>query len=203
LTGQINDKFNYKGEEYNISGVSTGYLFRPADFNLQPFSTMSACWNGYQVYYNIVDKHLVVETMLINLKDEEKIIKGKKPLKLGKPDFNTTGFEANHNFFKLLYKDLNLKIPFSGRLLITKDFIEEMYVHMGFQNPMSYKTVLELTFNNGKLVKFTDNSKDMERRRNEGADYGALPRSADKEDAVGKWVEEKFSLDYEIDEKDK
>ncbi|MHA1244943.1 MAG: hypothetical protein ACTSP7_10275 [Candidatus Heimdallarchaeota archaeon] len=202
MTGQINDKFNYKNDEYYISGVSIGYLFRPADFGLQPYSTMTACWNGYQVCYNIVDNHLVVETMLINLKDEEKIINGKKPIKLGKPDFNATGFEANHNFFKLLYKDLNLKIPFSGGLLITKDFIEEMYVHMGFQNPMSYRIVYELTFENGELVKFTDISEVMEKRRNEGKNHDALPRS-DEKDAVGKWIERKFSLEYETNEENK
>jgi len=201
MTGQINDKFIYKDEEYNISGVSIGYLFRPADFNLRPFSTMTACWNGYQVFYNIVDNHLVVETMLINLYDEEKIINGKKPIKLGRPNFNELGLEANHNFFKLLYKDLNLKIPFSGGLLITKDFIEERYVHMGFQNPMSYKTVYEMTFENGELVKFTDISEVMEQKRTEDVDDGDSPISGKKDD-ISKWVDEKFSLDYDLENDD-
>ncbi|MHA1739270.1 MAG: hypothetical protein ACTSXA_16100 [Candidatus Heimdallarchaeota archaeon] len=95
-----------------------------------------------------------------------------------------------------------MKIPFSGGLLITKDFIEEMYVHMGFQNPMSYRIVYELTFENGELVKFTDISEVMEKRRNEGKNHDALPRS-DEKDAVGKWIERKFSLEYETNEENK
>jgi len=40
-------------------------------------------------------------------------------------------------------------------------YIEERYVHMGFQAPTAFRKVLDLTLENGRLVKHEDRSKDM------------------------------------------
>jgi len=49
------------------------------------------------------------------------------------------------------YRDLNIVIKYTGKVLITDDFIWERYVHMGFHSPLSYRKVIELTFDNGML----------------------------------------------------
>ncbi|MHA1212120.1 MAG: hypothetical protein ACTSSH_06635, partial [Candidatus Heimdallarchaeota archaeon] len=145
MTGQIADKFLFKGEEYYICGITGGEIFSPEDFDLHSYSTSTNCWRGYQIYYNVINNQLVGETLFINLEEEDKIINDKKPIILGKPDFNKTGIEANWNFFKYYYQDLDLKLKFTGRVMVAKDFIEEMSIHMGFQKPMGYRTVFELT----------------------------------------------------------
>ncbi|MHA1212510.1 MAG: hypothetical protein ACTSSH_08620 [Candidatus Heimdallarchaeota archaeon] len=39
MTGQIADKFMFKGEEHYICGITGGEIFSPEDFDLQPNST--------------------------------------------------------------------------------------------------------------------------------------------------------------------
>ncbi len=177
MTIQISDKFLYKGEEFAICGISGGGLFSPKEHDLDPYSSMTACWRGYQAFYNIIDDHLVIDTLFINL-EEEKKINDKKPKVLGKPDFNKPpGIESNWNFFKFYYSELFLKLPFTGTVLIGKNFVEAMGALMGFQNPMAYETVLELKIENGKLVEEIDKSEIMARRREENYGKGSAPKS--------------------------
>ncbi len=87
MTIQISDKFFFKEEEYAICGVRGGELFSPKEHGLEPYSTSSGCWRGFQAFYNIIDNHLVIDNLFINLEKERKI-NDKQPKVLGKPDFN-------------------------------------------------------------------------------------------------------------------
>lgn len=49
-------------------------------------------------------------------------------------------------------------MQFSGGLLIAKDFIEDLYVHMGFHKPWKYLTVVEFQFDAGVLLSTQDRS---------------------------------------------
>ncbi|MCU0534809.1 MAG: hypothetical protein MUD14_13030 [Hydrococcus sp. Prado102] len=44
-------------------------------------------------------------------------------------------------------------------------FIQDLYVHLGFQPAYKYKTVLELIFDGGELIDEADKSEEMERFR--------------------------------------
>jgi len=72
-----------------------------------------------------------------------------------------------------------------------------MYVHMGFQRPMAFKTVVEIRVENGDIILLKDLSKQMEVRRNSNPNKGAQPQSNSQKD-IEKWVKDKFSLDYDI-----
>jgi len=196
MTIQISDKFSFKGEEYAICGVRGGELFSPKEHDLDTHSTSSGCWRGYQAFYNIIDDHLVIDNLFINL-EEEKKINDKQPKILGKPDFNKEpSIESNWNFFKFYYTELLLKLNFTGAVLIAKDFVEAMGAHMGFQKPMAYETVIELKIKNGKLIEEIDKSKIMARRREEMYGKGSTPKSESDED-LEEWVSDSFSLNYE------
>src|SRR5690606_25878870 len=108
-------------------------------------------WRGYYVVYSLLDRHLVVADLHVELLDKEN---GYAPLK--GPSINgvspTPGREAAHDWFNNHYTDLNYHLEFSGGLLLADGFIQELYVHMGFHAPWKYETVIELLFENGVLV---------------------------------------------------
>ena len=185
MTGQINDEFLYQEEAYAIAGIDGSELFDPEEVQMQTIPASTACWRGFQAFYMIKDDKLVLHHLNYSAK-EPVTINNKKPIK-------------GEFMFKYQIPELDLLIDFTGTILIAKDFIQEMYVHMGFQRPTTYRTVLELRFNNGVLAEVKDLSDEMARRRERNPDEGAQPKSPYDKD-VKSWIEETFSLDYKKDE---
>jgi hypothetical protein len=132
--------------------------------------------------YILIENHLILDDLLVNVHE---------PLKI-----NGVNPEQGSEMFKYEYKNLNLKTNFTGRILLAKDFIDSMYVHMGFQRPIAFKTVLGLEFKNGELVLFQDLSKQMEKRRKKDPYKGAQPNSKTTKD-IENWIEKAFSLDID------
>ncbi|NHJ87724.1 MAG: hypothetical protein FK734_19840 [Asgard group archaeon] len=185
MTAQMADMFNYNKEQFEIIGVDGEKLFDPIDYGLNPHFTCTACWRGYLLTYTLNDNQLVLDDVLINLKEKKKI-NGIKPNDAERP-------------FIFRYKKVNLPMAFTGTILVARDFIPEMYVHMGFQRAIGYKKVVEFKFTNGILDSISDLSKKMEERRKEDPNKGAQPKSPRDED-VKSWIEETFSLDYKSKE---
>jgi len=126
-------------------------LISPQDFGMEPGFIHTACWRGFYSTYEIRDDQIfLVEMTIRERKGNYKAINNKIP-------------EVSDH--QALYEDIYLPVPFTGKLLLAKDFIQELYVHMGFQEPTSFKTVLELTFKDGRLIDVTDRSKEMEQER--------------------------------------
>jgi hypothetical protein len=101
------------------------------------------------------------------------------------------GIEANIDAYGSgVYKNIRQTVSFTGKIRIAKDFIDSMYVHMGFQKPASFQTVLDLQFMDGNLVDVLDLSEVMADRRkgNEGIPPG-INSMTDIKDA--------FSLDID------
>lgn len=46
----------------------------------------------------------------------------------------------------LAYENINLPIPYTGAFLIGDNFIDKLYVHMGFQAPFTYEYLEEFIF---------------------------------------------------------
>ncbi|NHJ85446.1 MAG: hypothetical protein FK734_08275 [Asgard group archaeon] len=154
MTGQFHDLMHFQNELYELVGSEAGNLYNPKDHGLDPQFRCTACRRGYLLTYKVTDKQLILDDILINLEEKTKIngVKPKTPEEKGSP-------------FQYQYKNVNLKIDFTGKLLLGKDFVRGMYEHMGFQQPMTYKKVLELTFNKGILESTTDLSKAMDEER--------------------------------------
>ncbi|MCK4973321.1 MAG: hypothetical protein KAS52_08360, partial [Candidatus Heimdallarchaeota archaeon] len=145
MTGQISDSFLYYNEEYSIVGIDGNELFEPLSFDIETIPASTACWRGFQGFYRITEEFLVLQDLYISMK-EKKEIRGKKPSK-------------GESYFKYHFNELNLKMSFTGTILIARDFIQEMYIHMGFQRPMSYTNVIELYFEKGKFTREKNLSK--------------------------------------------
>ena len=185
MTGQIPDSFLYEGEVYSLIGLDNEEPFTPLDFDIIPEMASTACWRGYVLYYRLNDNYLILQDMQLNTK-ETKEINGVKPKK-------------TKDMFKFHYQDLNLKLDYTGKLLIARDFIDEMYVHMGFQRPTAFRKVVELDFKNGELLSANDLSDQMENRRNKAPDEGARPKTMKDKD-VKNWIKDTFSRKHNKEE---
>ena len=105
-------------------------------------------------------------------------------------DFN---FAVSLNWEKCAeYSDLNIQIDFGGELRLAADFIEEMYIHMGFQKPSAFKKVIDLFFEEGKLAKVLDLSEEAEYIR------GYFKKKYRMDNNRHKAIMEAFGLDMEF-----
>jgi len=185
MTGQIPDKLIYNKNSYSIVGLKGEGLPSPFDFGLEPISPHTANWRGFLMTYKIAENRLFVHEMNVTIDD----LKEKPPLINGvNPETKKEGL------LHLTYKNLKLKTKFTGRILIAKDFIDSMYVHMGFQSPISFKTVIELKISDGSLIKVTDFSEIMKEYRKLNISNGKLEHTENLQE----WIARTFSLDYDF-----
>lgn len=184
-TAQIPDEFIYNGEKFSLVGFKGNGLPTPEDFGIKPYSRCTACWQGYVMKYIFTNDRLILDRMLVNTKKPPKI-NGVEPQK---------GNDTGNSLFDYCYKNLNLNTEFTGKVLLAKDFIQQMYVHMGFPRPMAFKTVVEIQVENGNITRIRDLSKQMEEERKQDIYKGAQPRTNSSKD-IENWVKKTFSLDY-------
>ncbi len=184
MTAQIPDLVLYNGKKYDLSGVDGAGLFDPAGHGIETFSSCTACWRGYQAIYKIEDGKFHLHELNCNTRENPPEINGVKPVEPGE-----------YISFKYQYKDLDLNTGYSGTLVIARDFISSMYVHMGFHGADCYKDVVHFKIKDGVVTEAKDISGDMEKRRQEGRN--CKPRSPFEEaggdgDVEG-WVKKRFS----------
>lgn len=170
MSSQIKDKFIYKRTEYTISVIESPETFIDINsllgFGPRKFST--ACYRGYVATYALYKNKLILKKLYTNngnnIDNKIPAINNKLP-KISIREGLIDEFKSTLRDFT--YENINLKIQYTGSIIITKGFIMERYVHMGFQSPLSYKTVMQLTFNNGLLISTKDFS-DIAKSTREG-----------------------------------
>ncbi|MGY5871916.1 MAG: hypothetical protein RTV72_06715 [Candidatus Thorarchaeota archaeon] len=190
MTAQIPDQFRYEGEAYDLVGLDGEPLYIPQDFGITTQMASTACWRGYQLFYDCKDGELILDHMHVRSEDRIKV-NGISPREAGKSD--------SMAFFNKFYENLGLKTKFSGTILLAKDFISEMYVHMGFQSPESFRTVIEIHVKDGNITEVKDLSEKMEARRRLGQQKPSGPETDERPD-IESWVKDRFSLDYKSEE---
>lgn len=191
MTAQIPDQFRYEGEVYALVGLDGEPLYEPSDFGITTQMASTACWRGYQMFYDCKDGALILDEMHTRTNDNIPV-NGVSPKEQGDGD--------QMAFFNTFYENLGLKTKFTGWLLLAKDFIPEMYVHMGYQSPDAFRTVLEIYVKDGNITEVRDVSKDMEERRKSSESMKpSQPDSSDDSD-IETWVKDRFSLDYESEQ---
>ena len=194
MTAQINDEFTHRDAGYSVAGISAGQLFDPATLDLKPSMASTACWRGYQVIYGVVGRHLVVADLHVNLlaegrRQEGPLINGISPVEL----------DEEFEFFNNHYEGINYHLEYSGGLLLANGFIEDLYMHMGFQLPWKYERVIELVFTDGMLVDEFDRSERMAETRERilAAENGnSVEPPSDNE--LRRFVESAFDRSYRL-----
>ncbi|NHJ33228.1 MAG: hypothetical protein FK732_10215 [Asgard group archaeon] len=185
MTAQMPDQFLYKGESYALIGLKGSSLFNPEDYGVYPVMASTACYRGFVATYNITDKHITLSSFVLRSQKR----------KLNKINGRAAKKEKRILSFNFLYENLDLPIKFTGFILLGKDFINEMYVHMGFQRPISYETVIEFQFKDGEIVTVNDFSELIAKLRKEDPSKDAKP---EYDETTMEWIERLFSLDYNM-----
>ncbi|MFX1402300.1 MAG: hypothetical protein ACFE8V_13760 [Promethearchaeota archaeon] len=179
ITGQIPEEVYYHGARYELTGVNGKGLYIPDDFGIKSYWKTTACYRGFQMRYKVYSNELILDQMSVNTKHIPPPINGVYPQKIYR----------KYASFDYIYIKLNLKSKFTGWIMIGKDFIKSMYVHMGFQKPKTFKKLLELHVDNGNILEVKDRS-----------NYAEMMRKLDKISPKSRYsmdfIKDSFSLDY-------
>ena len=180
MTAQIEDRFHLRGATYSLIGMTEGNLASPEQFGMVPEMIHTACYRGFYATYELTEDALYLRELTLSEGDGRYL-----PIGSVKPVKNREGYEAT-------YFGLSEVIPFTGKIRLAKDFIEDLYIHMGFQKPTAFKTVLDITLKDGRVVEIKDRSQEIEEKR------GAFKEHYDSEELFQK-IDDAFSLDMDLE----
>lgn len=188
MTAQINDKLNFNKSDLDIVAIENPESF--FDFSklgLNPIATCSACWRGYIAIFAIdKNNNLILKNLYTNNDDKEPpIINGVEAFEINDWQENMYALAGN-----LAYENINLPIPYTGSFLIGDNFIDELYVHMGFHHPYKYEYIEEFIFENGICIETRDLSKKAKERREKEKSTERDPKD------IPQWIEDQFDLSY-------
>jgi len=113
MTGQISDTFLFKGNQYSLIGMSGAPLASPEQFGMKPEMIHTACYRGFYATYELTEEALYLRELTLREKNQNYLpIEGIEP---AKGDYQAT------------YHGLSVVVPFTGRIRLAKDFIEEFH----------------------------------------------------------------------------
>jgi len=197
MTAQSSDFIEYKGDKYSIAGISGNRLFDPTQYGMEPVSWCTACWSGYSPKYRIENDVLCLVGLKVCLSEPVDLRPDKRvPAPVIESYTAIDVSDEENSYFEYRYEDIHLRLPFSGGLLLADDFIEELYVHMGYHPAWKYRTVYELQFAEGHLTRSDNVSEKMKqvRLRMKGSGSGSNFETFPKDDFD--WIRECFLRDY-------
>ena len=145
MSQQVTDPFIWEGDEWTFLGADNVYdLFNPEAFGLKPEAPHTACWKGFVVTFETESSELYLKELLVNTEDDVY------------PDIN--GIKAIDDKMSFhAYKDLDIKLNYSGTILVGREFKEE-FIGRAFAGPHSYAKTYELVFEEGILLDSKDTS---------------------------------------------
>lgn len=155
MTAQLPDLFALDGEIHHLAGARGHGLFGPEDHGFAPSCTTTCCWRGYVATYTVLEGRLVLDRLRINNGSWQ----GGEYRCSPPPAFGGRApipQEPGSVEFDLQYAGIALPVAFTGGILIARDFIADLQVHMGFQPAWKYRQVNELIFDDGALVSRMD-----------------------------------------------
>jgi hypothetical protein len=148
VTAQIPDTVIFRGEGYALIKVKGGDLFSPRQYGMSLKMVNSACWRGFYAAYEFTELgELRLRKATLDIVDRE---------------YEPIGGVFPNNG---KYQNLDVPVPFTGKIRLAKGFIRELYVHAGFQMPSAFTTVVDLTLQDGIVVDVKDRSAEVEKKR--------------------------------------
>lgn len=199
MTAQAADSARLREERFLVCGVNGSELVAPSQWGLKPEMPSTACYRGWMAEYQIDDRIELADLYVFhdaglpvkNRKPNGPVINGVSPQE---PD--ATGSAIG---FNCLYRGLALPIAFTGGILLGAGFVRGLLVNMGFHPFWKFEKVHELIFEQGKLLSCVDKSDVASALREKHLVNGFLGRpDLSRGDKVMAWIEQSFSLRYEI-----
>jgi len=195
MSGQVDDKFIFNKSEYSVSAIEFPENFLDIySLGIKPIEFDTGCWRGYVATFAINKENLVLKKLYTNngndIKNEIIEINKKLP-KINIPKGLCD--EYKNTWKEYTYNNINLNILYTGSIIITKGFIWDRYVHMGFQSPISFEVVIQLTFNKGKLSNINDLSETAKKIREKEIE---MPENYNNFEDMIKWINNCFDVSY-------
>ena len=195
MTAQFPDSFIYNDKEYDLVAYSAEEPFNPTQLGFNPVGACSACWRGYIAKYSLeADENLILKDLSLSLFEvtgmEMKAIRGKSINGVLPAQDDHLSFLNNH------YENINLSLRYTGGMLIVDDFIQDLYVHMGFHPAWKYREVHELIFEEGRLRSANDRSAEMAEIRKDLAERSLRPDMDAGWKEIFAWIERTFDQKY-------
>jgi len=178
VTAQISDTFIFRGDEYMLIGIDGPELFSPEAFGMVPKMIHTACYRGYYATYELAKDALYLRNLTM-------LERKGKYVPIG-------GVKAVKEMFAYNYSDIAMQIPFTGNVRLAKGLIEESHINMGFPKAKSFKTIFDITMENGRVVQIHDRSSEMEEKRD--ANKNSCPGKNSIQN-----IEDAFSLDMDLE----
>jgi hypothetical protein len=180
MTAQAMDSVFYKGEKYSLVGKTDGELATPARYGMESEEMDTGCYRGYIAEYEITETQLYLREFRLRERNKRYL-----PIGSNIPEVLGNGRLG-------IYSGLFELIPFTGKIRIAKEFIKELYIHMGFQKPTSFRTVLDISLEHGRIVEIENMSVGMKSKRGRFV-------SRYEEGNMVEMIHEAFSLDMDIE----
>lgn len=153
MTAQVGDEIEFERETYDLADHHHS-LFEPAQYGIFAIFMGTHSYRGYNCRYVIKDGALRLRRLYLGLSEAG------RNRELG-------GVLPTHDPLQgcYVYDGLDLVVPFSGRLLISRDFISELHFHAPFQNAWKHRVAIEIVLEGGRVVSTTDCSELIRRIR--------------------------------------
>jgi hypothetical protein len=165
---------------------------------LKPAARCSACWRGYVCRYVVSFDQLWLDHLSIGLSRSEQL-----KINSGTQSLTLFGIQAKHakggpigSIFDADFEDMKHRIPYTGGLLLARDFVKDLYVHTGFHPAWKYRAVHELIFRRGELTQSFDRSLQIAEFRNEISESPLTPGQDATRTEIKDWVGKCFSQQY-------
>lgn len=164
MTAQTHDSLSLDGCDYDVTRRSAKPLFDPTAHGLMPVSTSSGCGRGHQCHF-VVDQGMIsLQTLWINHGINLKVPPFSREM-LPLPKFNgitatERGLELPYDF-QGRYDEIDLRLAYSGSLLVSRTMLSDEPRCHGFAWPWHYDCTLVLTFKDGQLMEQSDVSEAM------------------------------------------
>ena len=179
MTAQVGDKFVFNGKLYRLLDADNAFSFHPTEFGIVPQYTCTACYRGYWCAYRVTDDGIFLDELYVNSRSGEY------------PDIG--GVEVSHDEREIemlymghhVYKGLEMRVPFTGRLLLGDRFMDEEFLYMGYTEPWKYEHLVELRLDDGRMTECIDQS-----------DMAAMMRK--KRDEIDDKIREAFEKEGKI-----
>lgn len=156
MTAQMGDEFMIQDRSYTMAAASNPIPFTPKEYGIIADACCTDCWRGFWCIYDFFDDELVLRDLYVNSKDRNY------------PEINGVSVLKESELYEYaLYQNLQLRIPYTGNILVGNDFIWAHYVHMGLQRPWAYQSLFELVIEEGILLDVIDHSDLVQNLRNE------------------------------------
>jgi hypothetical protein len=187
MTAQISDVIRIGDEVFHLVGIDGGPLYDPKQDGITTRFRVTSCWRGFQCEYAVQSERLLLEKLNLNSERMPPDLFGVVPQR-----------QSGDRHFDFVYHFNEALIPFSGGILAAKDFIRELYVHLGFHPAWKFERVQELIFDKGYLVESHDRSRAVAEIRARRSQQPLEPRGGASHEEIAEWVESSFRRDYKM-----